>query len=267
MIFLAAESRPALRSPSCLTDSLTSLSKCYLKTRELRTRSDRSSNARVTESPARVKHSVDRGSEPSGIPSVAAPGVPPACTTSTGLTGSDVTDDDGSSSMGAFDGDTIAAVAVTVVFHDGVYTEMDPSIPAREDDEKAPSGTERGGIRLLSEDDNSEIVSCGPGAEEPIGEPATVDMFTPRVGAIATESKEQGGTHQGRSRTKVMWGQGIRHPLAASTQQALDSSPTINVTHAMVIRKRDPESGPAALPDMTSRLIIAVEMGSIRQVL
>ena len=116
-------------------------------------------------------------------------------------------------------------------------------------------------LRLLSEDDNSEIVSCGPGEEEPLGELATVDMFTPRVGAIATESKEQGGTHQGRSRTPVMWGRGIRHPLAASTQQAIDSSPTINVTHAMVIRKRDPESGPAALPDMTSRLLIAVEMG------
>ena len=39
---------------------------------------------------------------------------------------------------------------------------------------------------------NPEIVSRGPGAEEPLGEPATVDTFTPRVGAVATESKEHG---------------------------------------------------------------------------
>jgi hypothetical protein len=96
---------------------------------------------------------------------------------------------------------------------------MDPSTRAREDDEEAPPGTESSEIRPLSEEDDTEIVSSGQRAEEPPEEPATADMYTPRVGAVATEFKEQWDTDQGRSPTQVVRGQGIRLPSAATTQQ------------------------------------------------
>ena len=66
------------------------------------------------------------------------------------------------------------------------------STRASESDEGKTSRPESGDGRPLVAEENPEIVSRGPGAEEPLGEPATVDTFTPRVGAVATESKEHG---------------------------------------------------------------------------
>lgn len=52
--------------------------------------------------------------------------------------------------------------------------------------------TESGGISPLSLENNASIVSSGPVAEELLGKPATVDMLTPRVGAVASESRDAG---------------------------------------------------------------------------
>lgn len=83
------------------------------------------------------------------------------------------------------------------------------------------------------------LVSPSNGAEESRGVSA-MKTFTPRVGTAPSESKDV-GTSQGWGRTQIVWGQGI--PLQL---------PTIHQTRYLV---------PAAPPDTTSRLLIAVEPG------
>jgi hypothetical protein len=91
----------------------------------------------------------------------------------------------------------------------GTGTEMEPTTRASENFDVEFSRTESGDGRSLVAEENPEIVGRGPGAEEPLGEPATVDMFIPKVGAVATEYRDE-GADQGRSRTQVVWGQGLR---------------------------------------------------------
>ena len=90
-----------------------------------------------------------------------------------------------------------------------VGTEMVPSKRAIENDEGTMSRTEFGLSRGQ--------LSRGPGAEEPLEETVTVDMFTPRVGAFASESRD-GTSSQNRSQTPVVREPGIdSHRVWAST--------------------------------------------------
>ena len=75
-------------------------------------------------------------------------------------------------------------------------------------------------------------------SEEPRGEPAMVDTFTPRIGADPSISKVGETSPEGRSRTPAKWGQGI--PQRPSTTQSqptfVDSRPSTsrNISQASV---------------------------------
>ena len=60
----------------------------------------------------------------------------------------------------------------------------------------------------------SSAIATSALSEEQRGEPAMVETFTPRVGADTSSSKVDETSHDGRSRTPIVWGQGI--PLRPS---------------------------------------------------
>ena len=75
---------------------------------------------------------------------------------------------------------------------------MHASTQALEDDGAVPA-----------REGSSDIVESGPRAEPPLAVPVS-DAMVPIVAVnVAAESREQGGTQQGRVRTQVVWGQGI----------------------------------------------------------
>ena len=60
-------------------------------------------------------------------------------------------------------------------------------------------------------------------SEEPRGEPAMVETFTPRVGADASSSKIDETSHDGQGRTSIGWGQGIPIRPSMNTLRPSDS--------------------------------------------
>jgi hypothetical protein len=85
-----------------------------------------------------------------------------------------------------------------------------------------------------------------------------------RSRAVATESGEQGGTHVGRVRTPVVWGQGIQLRLFKSIHRPSDPVPS-RATLADTALSRATPAGTApsraAPADSASRFLIAVEPG------
>jgi len=69
-------------------------------------------------------------------------------------------------------------------------------------------------------------------SEEPRGEPAMVETFTPRVGADASSSKVDATSPAGRSGTPIVWGQGIplRPPLQLHPPTSVEPRPSTSRT-------------------------------------
>jgi hypothetical protein len=82
-------------------------------------------------------------------------------------------------------------------------------------------------IRSLSEEDSSDIVKGGPRLEEPLEEPISEEMRPRRIGSVAVESREQGGTQQGRARSTVAWGQVVLRLVTHGTAHIHDFCPFI----------------------------------------
>ena len=82
----------------------------------------------------------------------------------------------------------------------------------------------------------SSAISTPAISEEPRGEPAMVETFTPRVGADTINFKVGETSHDGRGRASIVWGQGIL------------LRPSMNT-----LRPTDSVSGLAAPEDPTSR--------------
>ena len=53
------------------------------------------------------------------------------------------------------------------------------------------------------------MLTSAPVAEEPRGEPAMVETFTPRFGAVTQDSKVE-TSPVGHGRPSIVWGQGIQ---------------------------------------------------------
>jgi hypothetical protein len=66
------------------------------------------------------------------------------------------------------------------------------------------------------------VLTSAPVAEEPRGEPAMVETFIPRIGAVTQDSKVE--TSPGQVRPAIVWGQGIQIRPAMHLPQSSDSS-------------------------------------------
>ena len=66
-------------------------------------------------------------------------------------------------------------------------------------------------------------------AEDPRGEPAMVETFTPRFGAVTQDSKVE-TSPGGQVRPAIVWGQGIQIRLAMKLPQPSDSSSRTSAT-------------------------------------
>ena len=96
----------------------------------------------------------------------------------------------------------------------GVGTDMHASTQALEDDRAVPT-------RVGS----SDIVRSGPRAEPPLAVPVSKAMVPIVAVTVAAESREQGGTQQGRVRTPVVWGQGIPLRQAVTIRRPISAVP------------------------------------------
>ena len=114
----------------------------------------------------------------------------------------------------------IARVAVTTEqsrwpSSTGVGTDLHASTQALEDDGADPART-----------GSADIVESGPRAEPPRAVPVS-DAMVPIVAVnVAAESREQGGTQQGRIRIPLVWGQGIPLRPSITVQRPAGSVPS-----------------------------------------
>ena len=66
-------------------------------------------------------------------------------------------------------------------------------------------------------------LTSAPAAEEPRGDPAMVETFTPRFGAVTQDSKVE-TSQVGHGRPAIVWRQGIQIRPAMNLPQPSDSS-------------------------------------------
>jgi hypothetical protein len=72
-------------------------------------------------------------------------------------------------------------------------------------------------------------LTSAPVAEEPRGEPAMVETFTPRIDAVAQDSKAE-TSPGGQVRPAIVWGQDIQIRPAMNLPQPSDSSSRTSAT-------------------------------------
>ena len=105
----------------------------------------------------------------------------------------------------------------------------------------------------------NSAISTSAISEEPRGEPAMVETFTPRVGAGTSSSKVGETSHDGRGRAPFVWGQGILLRLSMNTLRTSDSVSGLAAPD-------DPTSRPTSRPLLSQASISeAIEIASLTQ--